>query len=242
MLKVRSLLSAIRVQFRDRKLPPLSADPLPELTPDTARGVVVSFYMPNISRAVVAAQRKVLKKFVPRNVAIQQICTLKSHEDALNNFMRTTPYRTVLVLDIDCIPIREGAVDAVFSRAERGALVGAAQRANHIDNNAHIYAAPYCLALTKATYRQLGEPRFDSTPRGDVAEELTYAAEQYNIPLELLWPLASDDDVWELTQGKRYGHATTYEEGFWHAFQIRFPEHQRAFVERCDQFLRASST
>jgi hypothetical protein len=240
MLKFRSLLSAAAVQARDVFNPPLNADPLPDVKPEDARGVVVSFYMPNISRAVVAAQRRLLKRFTPPDVAIRQVMTTCKHEHAINHFMDTTPYRAVLILDIDCIPIRQGAVEGVFARAEQGHLVGAVQRAVHIRNDGHLYAGPFCVALSQQTYSRLGRPRFDSTPRGDVGEELTYAAERAGVPTDFLWPTHSDDAIWELADGRVYGHGTTYDGGFWHAFQIRFTTHQRRFVDRCDAFLADS--
>jgi hypothetical protein len=237
MLKFRSLMSAAAVQARDLLSPGLGRDPLPQVQPEQARGVVVSFYMPNISRTVVAAQRRLLKRFTPPDVAIAQVLTMRSHEHALNHFMDTTRYRAILVLDIDCIPIRDDAIAAVFDRVEQGHLVGAAQRAAHIDNSGHIYAGPFCMALSQRTYDALGRPRFDSTRRGDVGEELTYAAEQRGIPVDLMWPSSSDDAIWPLTDSIRYGHGTTYDDSFWHAFQIRFSEHQRDFVRRCAAFL-----
>jgi hypothetical protein len=237
MLKFRSLLSAAAVQARDVFSPPLNADPLPDVKPEDARGVVVSFYMPNISRAVVAAQRRLLKRFTPPDVAIRQVMTTRKHEHAINHFMDTTPYRAVLILDIDCIPIRQGAVEGVFARAEQGHLVGAVQRANHIQNGGHLYVAPCCLALSQATYDRLGRPRFDSTPRGAVAEELTYTAETIGVPVDFLWPTHSDDNVWTLSEGITYGHGTIYDHSFWHAFEIRFRYHQRRFVARCEEFL-----
>ncbi len=239
MLKFRSLVSAAAVQTRDLFSPPLASDPLPRANPKKARGVVVSFYMPNISRMVVAAQRRLLKRFTPADVDIAQIMTLRSHEDALNQFMDTTPYRAVLVLDIDCVPIREGSVASVFDRMEQGRLVGAAQRAAHIENGGHVYAGPFCLGISQSAYQALGRPRFDSTSRGDVGEELTFAAEQSGVPVDLMWPIASDDDIWPLTRDHRYGHGTTYDGGFWHAFQIRFTQHQRDFADRCGTFLAA---
>lgn len=239
-VKIKSWLSAVPVLLRDLMEPPLDADPLPVVPAERARGVVVSFYMPNISRSVVAAQRRLLKRFTPPDVAILQIRTTRKHEHAINHFMDTTPYRAVFILDIDCVPIRPGAIESVFARAERGHLVGAVQRADHIRNHDHLYAGPFCVALSQQTYASLGRPRFDSTARGDVGEELTYAAERAGVPVDLLWPTHSDDHIWHLVEGKTFGHGTTYEDSFWHAFQIRFTSHQRRFVHRCGVFLAAA--
>jgi hypothetical protein len=125
----------------------------------------------------------------------------------------------------------------MFERAERGCLVGAAQRANHIDNNEHLYAAPFCLALTRTAYDALGRPSFVETSRGDVGEELTYIAEERGIPVELSLPIASDDHQWVLTDGVRFGSNTYYDSGFFHAFQIRMLRHQADFVAKCEDIL-----
>jgi hypothetical protein len=242
MLKPRSMLDAVRVQLRDLSAPPLSADPLPVISPARARGVVTSFYMPNVSRRVVAAQRAVIKKYLPPNLAVEQVLTMKRHEDAMTHYMRTTPFRAVLFLDIDCVPVADGAIDRMFRGAEAGELAGSVQRSNHIQNNQHLYVAPSCMALSGETYRRLGQPDFESTPRGDVGEELTYEAEARGVSVRLLWPVSSEDFVWDLIDGKRYGHGTTFEGGFWHAFQIRFRQHQDDFIRRCEGFLAAASS
>jgi hypothetical protein len=140
-------------------------------------------------------------------------------------------------LDIDCVPVAEGAIERLLDYADQGELAGSVQRANHIENDNHLYVAPSCMALTRETYSKLGEVDFESTPRGDVGEELTYRAEESGVPVRLLWPVSSDDLVWNIVDGKRYGHGTTFEGGFWHAFQIRMPRHQDDFVRRCDTFL-----
>lgn len=236
MVKVNRIIESLGMRVLNAFAPALDRDPLPDVHPEQARGVVVSFYMSNISRAVVAAQRRVLKRFVPPNFAIEQVLTTETHERALNRFMDTTPYRAVMVLDIDAVPIREGAVDRLMSMADAGQVAGAAQRASHVANGGHLYAGPFCMAVTQETYNRLGRPRFDPTPRGDVAEELTYAAEERGVPVDLLWPTASEDHIWPLTDEISFGHGTVYADDFWHAFEIRKRHHQEKFVRRCEAF------
>ncbi|MET0604825.1 MAG: hypothetical protein ABWZ80_00065, partial [Beijerinckiaceae bacterium] len=156
MPKLSSYIDSFLIRSADLFRPPLDVDPLPVVRPEGARGVIVSFYMANISRAVVAAQRRVLKRFAPPDVAIAQVLTDVDHGVSIDRFARTTPYRAFVVLDIDCIPVREGAIEDLFGRAERGAVVGAAQRADHIANNDHIYAGPFCVGVTMETYAKLG--------------------------------------------------------------------------------------
>ena len=241
MGKLRKAYNSFRVTLGDIGAPPLSAQPLPEVPPERARGVVFSMYKRNISRRVVAAQRQMLLRYVPADVAIVQLCSRQSHPQALNAFVRNTAYKAVVILDIDCVPIRAGAIEMLLDLAEAGNLAGASARSNHIQNNEHVYAGPYCMAFTMETYRRLGSPDFRETERGDVGEELTYIAESRGVPVKLVWAVSSEEEhIWDLKDGLRYGRGTTYEGGFWHAFMIRYMEHQRGFVARIERMLQES--
>lgn len=242
MGKLRKAYNSFRVLLGDIGAPPLSAQPLPTVPPEKARGVVFSMYKRNISRRVVAAQRQMLLRYVPADVAIVQLCSSQSHPEALNAFVRNMAYRTVVILDIDCVPIQHGAIEGLLDLAEAGNLAGASARSNHIQNGGHVYAGPYCMAFTMETYRKLGSPDFRETERGDVGEELTYIAEACGVPVTLLWAVSSDEEhIWDLKDGLRFGRGTTYEGGFWHAFMIRYLENQRGFVARIEQMLRAAN-
>jgi hypothetical protein len=155
--------------------------------------------------------------------------------------MATTRYPVVVFLDIDCVPVRAGAVERLVAHAEAGRLAGAAQRASHIANGDHLYAGPFCVALSRDTYERLGRRPFTRTPRADVGEELTYVAEEHGVPVHFLWPTASDDHIWTLTPGRTFGHGTTYDGDFWHAFEVRLPSHHDKFVARCAEFERAAA-
>jgi len=205
---------------------------------EQARAVIVSFYMRNIASSVVSAQRQVLERFTPADVAIAQIRTRLIHSDSINLFLRTTKYATVLFLDIDCIPIRPGAIEALLSRAEAGYLAGSAQRSNHIDNGRHVYVAPSCMAISRETYDKLDRPSAAKTSRGDVAEEFTYAAEERGLPVDIHRPVQAEELLWPLKREQlEYGRGTTFENGFWHLFFSRDLDSQRQFVRRCDQVL-----
>lgn len=242
MGKLRKAYNSFRVILGDIGAPPLSAQPLPAVPPERARGVVFSMYKCNISRRVVAAQRQMLLRYVPADVAIVQLCSPQSHPQALNAFVRGTAYRTVVLLDIDCVPLRRGAIELLMDLAEAGNLAGASARTSHIQNNQHVFAGPYCMAFTMETYRKLGSPDFTETARGDVGEELTYAAEAKGVPVKLLWAVSTDEEyLWDLKDGLRFGRGTTFEGGFWHAFMIRYLENQRGFVTRVQRMLQESA-
>jgi hypothetical protein len=125
----------------------------------------------------------------------------------------------------------------LIAAAEAGQLVGAAQRANHIDNDDHLYVGPFLMAFSRATYQILGAPSFCETLRGDVGEEVTYSAQACNIPIRFLWPTSCELPKWHLTDDIRFGRNTIYENAFLHAFEIRMPDQQKAFLATIDRVL-----
>ena len=226
-----------RARLDERGDPRVEDIVLPDPAPEVARAVVVSFYMDNIRRGVVAAQRRLLARFLPDGVAVRQIRTGLKHAAAIDAFLAETRFRNVIVLDIDCVPVADGAIERLIDGAVAGKLIGTVACANHLANGRHVFIGPYGMALSRDLWERLGRPPCAATERGDVAEEFTYAAEAKGLPVEPLWPVASDDTIWELPNGIRYGHGTTYEGGLWHAFEIRHRDHQAAFIRRCEAFL-----
>ena len=157
-------------------------------------------------------------------------------------------YNSVLILDIDCIPISTTAIVSSFKRIEEGYLFGCAQRSLHINNNEHVYIGAPCIGFTKETYSKLGSPSFLPTYRGDTAEELTYMAESNIIPLEILMPSKYESDSYDGTQWDlganrpKYGVGTTFvdtegNEMFYHLFESRRLVHDYLFINKCKEVL-----
>jgi len=158
-------------------------------------------------------------------------------------------YKTVLILDIDCVPLRPEALEYTFEQAEKGILTGNVQRSNHIENNKHVYVAPSCMGLTKAMFPQ-GIPSFRPTVRGDIGEELTYIFEQQGQPFEMYLPrvyqaLPYQMDVpWDLNdEMPKYGIGTTFVncngmEMYYHLFQSRLKVFDHLFFTKCEELLR----
>ncbi len=202
-------------------------------------GVIVSVYMDNIDPEVVRHQRAVLQKFAPGSFSLRQTRTEHTHAAALDEIMHTTTPDLVLILDIDCVPLREDAIPALALRASQGVLAGCAQRANHIVNDAHLYVGPFCMAMSRKLWQTLGKPSFEPTFRGDVGEEFTYRCQELGQPTHMLWPSSVETPLWDLTDGRRFGLNTVYEDAFLHAFEARNPASQRRFVDRCRQIVNA---
>lgn len=157
-------------------------------------------------------------------------------------------YDSVLILDIDCIPLSSEALLSSFAKIEQGYLFGCAQRSLHIQNNEHVYIGSPCIGFTKDTYLKLDSPSFLPTYRGDTAEELTYKAESNIIPLQILMPSKYDSDPydgtqWDLGTNKpKYGVGTTFvnESGmemFYHLFESRRLVHDYLFINKCKEVL-----
>jgi hypothetical protein len=157
-------------------------------------------------------------------------------------------YDNILILDIDCIPLSTEALLYVFEKANQGILIGNVQRSNYLENNKHVFVGSSCLCLNRNLYEFLGVPKFSPTNRGDIAEELTYIAEDKNIPIEFFTPLSYEaspyeKENWELDGVmKPYGIGTTFgnQEGtpmFYHLFESRLNLHVDRFINKCRTIL-----
>lgn len=231
---------------------------------------IVSFFMNNIDMKTVGLQKSVVEKYnkskvhhyiikvdVPHGVAMDYFWTINGYKVSIfkdHDIPKQLDHDLILFLDIDCVPVHEDAIDMMIEAAAAGRLIGNAQRTNHIQNNQHVFAAPSAVALTAENFEKMGRPSAYETPRGDVAEEYTYKAEDVSIPVDLLMPLRYDyppqrydweqdqPDHWALADGMPvYGMGTTYgqdsKELFYHNFQIRMPGQQEKFWRKCEELL-----
>lgn len=157
-------------------------------------------------------------------------------------------YDNVLILDVDCIPLNIETIAYTFARATQGYLVGNAQRSHYIENDEHIFIGSSCLCLSKTTFEKLGSPSFSPTKRGDIAEELTYLAEEKGIPLEIYLPESYEASPagatsWALKGDlPHYGIGTTFKNDngyakFYHLFESRHNLHVDKFINKCKTVL-----
>lgn len=219
---------------------------------------IVSLFMRNINPEAVKLQLAVVKKFNKSDVKHYPILTDHNPGYSMDlgvEAMRKAGHDAVMFLDIDALPLTDFALDYLFEQAYAGKLIGSAQRSGHIDNGEHIFAAPHNVTFTLEIYDKVGKPSFLPNVRGDVAEELTWKAEESNIPLEVLMPTRFDappirmdwepkdaPPYWDLGKDKpRYGIGTTFgnEKGelFWHMFQSFHPGQHERFVKKCEEIL-----
>jgi hypothetical protein len=198
------------------------------------QATVYSIYMQNIAQEVRDAQRSVVERFLPDGWSFEQREEQSnSHPDALMKCAAENERAITIFLDIDCIPIRKGALEVLAARAEVGMLCGAVQRANHLSNGEHLYVGPFCMAFSTKRYKQLGSPSFHENRFSDVGEQLTYAWQDADMPVYFLWPSHVSHPLWDLVSGHKFGLGTTYENLYYHEFCARMQ--QGSFLAKCQQ-------
>jgi hypothetical protein len=219
--------------------------------------------MKNIDPKILQAQQQIVSKFNPSNIAYYPVLSDAPPGytmDKLVDMLEARGHDAIMFLDIDCVPLNNIALDYFFKQAYTGKVIGDAQRSNHIENNQHVFAAPHNVTFTIETYRKCGSPSFLPNYRGDVAEELTFKAEEGNIPVEIIMPLRYDappirmewepkdaPPYWDLADGMpKYGIGTTFgwedESGsvqdlFWHMYQSFYPGQNERFIKKCEELM-----
>ena len=218
--------------------------------------------MKNIDPVILENQKKVLEKFNKSKVPHYPVLTEAPPGytmDKLVDLLEQKGHDAIMFLDVDALPLNDYAIDYFFTQAYAGKVIGSAQRSNHIQNNQHVFCAPHNVTFTIANYRKCGNPSFNPNYRGDVAEELTFKAEENNIPVEILMPVRYDappirmdwepknlPPYWDLADGMpKYGIGTTFGlptindnlELYWHMYQSFYPGQKERFIKKCEDIL-----
>ena len=211
-----------------------------------AEAAVISIYMSNISSEVIACQRQCVLRLLPDKWIFKQYLhspsngSSPSHARAIEECLSQPLPPVVILLDVDCIPLSSRAFPFLFESCQSGSLVGCVQRANHIENNKHLYVGPFCMAFAISAYEALGRPSFDPTHRGDVGEELTYRWQESGRAVQFLWPTDVLFKLWDLIDGCPFGMGTTFGNLFYHSFCIRSSEVQAHFIHKCRSEIEGS--
>jgi hypothetical protein len=220
---------------------------------------IFTYCNPDVDRKISQLQSKIIETFnkIPNckyeflmyNAKDGDVVPDQVIDYGLQELFYKKNYQSVLILDIDCIPLNEEALNYIFAEAEKGKIVGNIQRSNHLQNDQHVYAAPSCVCFTKEMFEKLGSPSFKITNRGDIGEELTYLAEQQGIEVEMFMPSTyeklpyGDEKPWDLQDGMpKYGIGTTFinsegKEMFYHLFQSRLNHFSDMFFLKCAKLM-----
>lgn len=227
--------------------------------------VIFTFFMKNIEMSTVELQRKVVAKFNKSEIQHYSVQTEFEHGLTMDlawqlngiemptigsqNAPKRFDYDVLVFLDVDAVPLTAGALDYIVERAAVGqVIIGDVQNSNHIQNDKHLFVAPSVMAISTDTFVAMGKPSARPTSRADVAEEYTFHAEKYKVPVEFFLPLSYEESptekaYWDLQnesipeQFRKYGRGTTFgtpainepDRGqsevslFWHAFQSFHP-------------------
>lgn len=215
---------------------------------DIPKASVYSVYFKNINPIVLEYQKKCVEFFLPKDWTFKQVLfsdketfedgkLVYPHAAALSACVKDNQEDITIFLDIDCIPVNKLAFAMLATGAKEKILVGAIQRANHIQNEDHLYVGPFCMAFSKKHYIDLGSPTFNATDRGDIGEELTYRWHEKEQTVAYFWPSQVEKPLWTLFNDVQFGIGTTYDNLFYHFFCIRNEEMQKTFVDRCKMFM-----
>jgi hypothetical protein len=158
-------------------------------------------------------------------------------------------YESVLILDVDCVPLNSYALEYIFERAEQNVLIGNAQRSGHIENDEHLYIGSSCLCLSRKIYEDFGRMTFAPDHiQADTCEYYTYEAEKRGVELEIFMPKSYIRDpfgtVFDLGTGRpKYGIGTTFMNSksvdmFFHLFSSRERVYNVYFYDKCEELLK----
>jgi hypothetical protein len=142
--------------------------------------------------------------------------------------------------DADCVPLdRDIVEESIDYVTKNDSFLGIAQASNHVPPYSHIFATPAFFVITRSCYIGLGQPSFSETPRSDVAEEISYIAEERSKRYKCLYPTRFDgvpvEGVWRLSNYGLFGIGTLFQDRIYHLYQGRFNHNVELFVKRCEQ-------
>ncbi|MCB4378581.1 MULTISPECIES: hypothetical protein [unclassified Synechococcus] len=152
----------------------------------------------------------------------------------MDGVLRDTKADVILFVDNDCFPLKREAVrSAIGFAANRRSFLGLAQASNHINHGQHIFAAPAFLAISRVGWISMGRPSCSPTVRGDVAEELSWRAEEIGLRYRAWYPRFfhhySSEGEWSLGNYGYFGIGTIYQDLVFHLFQGRLNENVALF-------------
>jgi hypothetical protein len=216
---------------------------------------ILTYYNDNIDKNLLTYQQKVLDKFNTTadyhpllcKQGIDQIIHYQALDYGVGQLF-SEQYDSVLILDIDCIPLNSYALEYIFERAEQNVIIGNAQRSGHIENNEHLYIGSSCFCLNRQIYEDFGQMTFAPDHiKADTCEHYTYEAEKRGVEFEIFMPKSYIRQAigcdWDLGKGRpKYGIGTTFMnslsvEMFFHLFSSRDRVYNAYFYDKCEQVL-----
>lgn len=203
-----------------------------------------SLYWENYNPNIVKAHQEVMSHLdLKVNYTKENI----DHGEWCDDIIRSSKADVIGIIEPDLAPLCRGVVDqAIKYVRDNDTMLGVAQVANHIGTKSHIYAAPAFFFITKSFYEKIGSPSFVATRRGDVGEELSYAAEERGLKYRTLYPThferEPEEGVWPLGSYGYYGIGTVFNDSVYHLYQGRYNQNAELFIKRCNEITNNTFT
>lgn len=194
----------------------------------------------NVDSRILESHKKVMNHF---DIPIQYMNMNIDHGTWMTSIIRNTNADVYVFFDIDCVPLSKDVIDySIHYAVENDSMIGNAQVSNHIHPFTHVFVAPSFFVITKSCYTLLGMPSFYPTHRSDVAEEVSYKAEEIGKRFKCFYPVKFDgvpkkDGVWRLSNYGYYGIGTLYDNKIYHLFESRWGDHIELFQKRCEEII-----
>ena len=196
-----------------------------------------SLYWDN-AEYLVDSHKKVMNHFnIPVNY--HNINGLR-HGIWLDDVMSSEDCDIVGFIEPDCIPLNDKIIKTCIEYVTTTkTMIGTAQCSNHIAPFNHIFVAPSFMFIDRQTWINLGRPSFKETPRGDVAEEISWKMDENKMTYRTLYPKWFEkippEGIWNLSNYGYFGIGTVFVNSVYHLFQGRTQENQELFNKRCEE-------
>ena len=201
----------------------------------------ITFYTKELSE-IAEYQKMVFDHF---GIEIEQVlCEMPTDADhgrAIDNWLKNNVWQQVAIFDVDCIPLHKHALDHAQNMISNQCDVfAAAQKANHLPN-AQVYASPAFCCFNINTWVKSGMPSFIPTQWHDTGGFFHSEVTRAGFTTNLLWPIDVENPVWDLEDGKKFGHGTNYQNTVYHAFEGRKQHDSTSrFIDKCKEILNGS--
>lgn len=199
-----------------------------------------SFHWDNFSPDVLMAHKKVMQHF---GLNVQYTQENIPHGEWLDRVVGQGTSKVIAIIEPDLIPLNLDIIKQAANYVyENDTFLGCAQVSNHIHPASHIFASPAFFFITPSCYEKLGSPSFmPKDNKSDVAQELSYRAEEMGIRYRTLYPSCfekeSIEGIWALGSYGFFGIGTVFADSVYHLFQSRLAQNVELFVQRCDDVI-----
>lgn len=198
-----------------------------------------TLYWNNISEDFVNAHKSVMSHF---NIPINYTVGNYDHGAWMDHIMTNEVADIVVFFDIDCVPLSKEKVDECIDFVKRtDSFLGCVQASNHIPPFTHTFAAPSFFVISKKCWERIGRPSFKQGLTWDVAEKVSFVAEDQWQRYRCLYPDFYErepiEGVWRLHNYGIYGVGCTFENTVYHLYQGRIPTNRDLFIQRCNEIV-----